>query len=356
MNTEPSSAPDPVVVRRNRRVIRIWLYTVCLLILAMIIVGGATRLTDSGLSITEWLPLLGAIPPLTEADWLAAFEKYKLIPEYTQLKHGMSLAEFKVIYWWEWAHRFLGRFIGVAFALPAIWFWLRGRIEPWLRPRLLLIFLLGAIQGGVGWWMVASGLVERTDVSQYRLATHLLLALIIFAAIVWVAAGMAERREILIRHKGFTTFWAAFLVLLVFVQIYLGGLVAGLDAGQTFNTWPLIDGDLIPRDIFDTNPWWLAAFEDIKTVQFNHRVGGYLLFFVALVQLFAIRRADLVAGFVSSRMLFLLILVQIGLGIATLLLGVPLWLGLVHQGVAVGVLFFALLHLRDLRGGYRIQK
>ena len=223
--TKSPPQTDPAVIRRNRRQIRIWLYTVCLLIFAMIIVGGATRLTDSGLSITEWLPLLGAIPPLSEADWLAAFAKYKQIPEYTELNKGMSLSAFKFIYWWEWAHRFLGRFIGVAFFVPVVYFWLRGRVEPWLMPRLLVMFVLGGLQGAVGWWMVASGLVERTDVSQYRLAAHLILACLIFAYMAWVAAGMASKREILVKQTGGVVIggWVVFAVTMI--QIYLGALV-----------------------------------------------------------------------------------------------------------------------------------
>ena len=175
--------------------VRLWLYVTAFLVFCMVIVGGATRLTDSGLSITEWRPLLGAFPPLNEADWLAAFEKYQLIPEYQIQNKGMELADFKFIYWWEWAHRFLGRFIGVAFAVPLIYFTLARKIEPRLWPRLLAIFALGGAQGALGWYMVSSGLIDRIDVSQYRLAAHLTLAALIFAAIVWTAKGVGAQRH-----------------------------------------------------------------------------------------------------------------------------------------------------------------
>ncbi len=170
--------------------VRYWLYLICILVAAMVIVGGATRLTDSGLSITEWKPLLGIFPPISVADWLAEFEKYKLIPEYTQINKGMSLAEFKFIYWWEWAHRFLGRIIGFVFAIPLAFFWITKRLESGLKPRLLLLLALGGLQGFIGWWMVSSGLVERTDVSQYRLAIHLVIACIIFAYAMWIARNL----------------------------------------------------------------------------------------------------------------------------------------------------------------------
>ena len=183
-------APSDLMAQ-NRTLVRLWLYLVCFLIFVMVIVGGATRLTDSGLSITEWKPLLGAIPPLNPADWQAAFDKYRQIPEYTQINKGMSLEEFKFIYWWEWGHRFLGRFIGLVVALPLLLFWATGRLETFMKPRLVLLFVLGGLQGFIGWWMVKSGLVDRVDVSQYRLAVHLTLACLIFAYAMWLARGLA---------------------------------------------------------------------------------------------------------------------------------------------------------------------
>ncbi len=254
--------------------VRLWLYAMAFLVFCMVIVGGATRLTDSGLSITEWRPLLGAIPPLNEADWLAAFEKYKLIPEYQIQNRGMPLSEFKFIYWWEWAHRFLGRFIGVAFALPLIFFTFTRRIDRTLWPKLFALFILGGAQGALGWYMVASGLVDRVDVSQYRLAAHLTLAALIFAAIMWVAIGIGRKRN----HASTSNDWfAVFLVAFVLLQIAAGGFVAGLDAGQGYTTWPKMDGQWVPSGLWEMAPGWKNAFENAMTVQFNHRVLAYVL-------------------------------------------------------------------------------
>jgi len=337
---------------RNRFYIRLWLYFICVLIFAMILVGGATRLTDSGLSITEWLPLLGAIPPITEADWLVVFEKYKLIPEYSEINKDMSLAEFKFIYWWEWAHRFLGRFIGVAFFLPLVWFWVTKRIEPGLKPKLVVIFLLGAFQGGIGWWMVASGLVERVDVSQYRLATHLIVACFIFIACQWVALGLSDSAWSP-RHVPLLRYGAGLVLVLVVVQIYLGALVAGLHAGLTYNTWPLMDGDLIPGGMGSLEPGWRNLFENITTVQFVHRTAAYLVFIAALWHLWTVvRNAPRSRMAASVKMLVTVILVQVGLGIWTLLAVVPISLALIHQGGAVVVMAVAVWNLH--RGGRRL--
>jgi len=225
------------------RAIRLWLYAVAALVLVMVLVGGATRLTESGLSITEWQPVTGALPPLSEGQWQAEFQKYQAIPQYRELNRGMSLAEFKTIFWWEWAHRFLGRLIGAAFLFPFLWFLWRGWIASELRPRLWLIFALGALQGAVGWWMVASGLADRVEVSQYRLATHLLLACLILTALVWTAQRTGRNA---VPAPGRIRGTAAALVILALLQIYLGALVAGLRAGLIYNTWPLMDGRFVP--------------------------------------------------------------------------------------------------------------
>ena len=228
----------------HARAIRLWLYAVAALVLAMVLVGGATRLTESGLSITEWKPLTGVVPPLSENAWQSAFEKYRAIPQYRELNSGMSLAEFKTIYWWEWTHRLLGRVIGAAYLLPFLWFLWRGWVARELRPRLWFIFGLGALQGVVGWWMVASGLADRVEVSQYRLATHLLLACAIYVALIWTAWRLGDRAT---GHvPGRIRLGATGLLILVLAQVYLGALVAGLRAGYAYNTWPLIDGALIP--------------------------------------------------------------------------------------------------------------
>ena len=224
-----------------RPYIQAWLLAVAGLVFAMVIVGGATRLTDSGLSITEWKPILGALPPLNQADWLEAFEKYKQIPEYQVINRGMELGEFKFIFWWEWSHRFLGRFIGLAFFVPMLAFWLTGRLESRLRAPLAGLFILGGLQGLMGWYMVMSGLAERVDVSQYRLAAHLTLAAFIFAGLIWVTLDISQRRT------GRVKFGPLALIVLIVLQIFAGALVAGLDAGLTYNTWPLMDGDFIPK-------------------------------------------------------------------------------------------------------------
>lgn len=332
----------------DQRAARLWLYFVAALVIAMIVVGGATRLTDSGLSITEWQPLLGAIPPLSEADWHEAFTKYQQIPQYHLVNKGMSLDEFKFIYWWEWAHRFLGRFIGVAFAIPFLWFWVRRRLPKGMAPKLLGVLALGAVQGGVGWFMVKSGLVDRIDVSPYRLALHLIVALLILAWIVWLALELrpgpaaVRLRTVTPAQKRL----AATLVGLVLLQSLLGAFVAGHNAGLTYNTWPLMDGKFIPDGLGTLSPWYVNIFENITTIQFNHRMVAYLLAAVALVQFVWIARSADDEKLVRSSLLLLAgIFAQAALGIWTLLEVVPLWLGLAHQAGAAIVLIFAVRNL-----------
>src|SRR3954447_11229599 len=222
------------------RGLRWWLTIVAALIAIMVLVGGATRLTESGLSIVEWKPIAGTLPPLTDAQWSEAFEGYKTIPQYRQLNAGMSLDEFKTIFWWEWSHRLLGRVIGIAYLLPFLWFIWRGALAADLKRKLWMIFALGALQGAVGWWMVASGLTQRIEVSQLRLATHLVLALLIYAAIVWTLRRLRQRQPVVDSSRLRVS--AMVLLALTFVQLYLGALVAGLRAGRVYNTWPEIDG------------------------------------------------------------------------------------------------------------------
>jgi heme a synthase len=335
----------------NRTLVRRWLYLGLLVIFALVLVGGATRLTDSGLSITEWKPLHGVIPPLSGADWQDEFAKYQQIPEYQTVNKGMTLEAFKQIFWWEWAHRLLARATGIVFAVPLAFFWLSGRLEPMLKPRLLGILALGGFQGFVGWWMVSSGLSERTDVSQYRLATHLIIASLIFAAAAWVARGLAEHTERPALDG--TRRFAGFLVLLVFVQIYLGALVAGLDAGMAYNSWPLMDGAWIPGDLLNMEPLWRNFFESAKTVQFVHRCSAYLLLAMALVHMATTLATE--PGTTHARrsvLLFLLISAQAAIGIATLLSVVDMHTALAHQGMALIVLFFAVAHWRAAKGPY----
>jgi cytochrome c oxidase assembly protein subunit 15 len=330
--------------------VRVWLLAVAGLIALMVLVGGATRLTESGLSITEWKPVTGALPPLGQAEWDKAFEAYKQIPQYRMLNAGMTLSEFKTIFWWEWSHRLLGRVIGVVYLLPFLFFLWRGGMSGELKRRLWLIFGLGALQGAVGWWMVASGLAERTEVSQYRLATHLLLALLIFAAIVWTVRRLRERAPSALPPRLKLT--SVVLLVLTFVQLYLGALVAGLRAGLVYNTWPDIDGGFIPspaRLWFD-QPWWRNLFENALTVQFEHRMTAYVLF--ALAVFHAINAVRLRAGTAAGGACWLAaaVTLQALLGILTLLNHVPLALALTHQAVAIIVLTLAVVQAERLAG------
>ena len=328
--------------------IRWWLVFVAAMVFAMVIVGGATRLTDSGLSITEWKPLLGAIPPLSEAHWLEALEKYRQIPEYQLINKGMSLDEFKFIYWWEWGHRFLGRAIGVVFFVPFAFFWLTGRLHKSQVPRLLVLFLLGGLQGALGWYMVMSGLVERTDVSQYRLSAHLTLATVIFAAIVWTALGIGRDKR---RHASTVSLgWSVLaLTVLVIAQTALGGFVAGLDAGLSHNTWPLMDGRFIPDGLMAMEPAWRNFFENVLTVQFQHRIMAYVIAILALLHAArAMSETHPPAVRMSGLAILFAVLAQVGFGVWTLLAHVPITLGLIHQGGALVVLAACIWHLHEL--------
>jgi cytochrome c oxidase assembly protein subunit 15 len=332
--------------------IRVWLFTVAALIALMVLVGGATRLTESGLSITEWKPVTGALPPLSQAEWERAFDAYKLIPQYKSLNAGMTLSEFTTIFWWEWSHRLLGRVIGMVYLLPFLFFLWRGGMSGELKRRLWLIFGLGALQGAVGWWMVASGLSERTEVSQYRLATHLVLALLIFAAIVWTLRRLGERSPLVASARLKIT--GTVLVGLTFVQLYLGALVAGLRAGLVYNTWPEIDGALVPSGdrLWFEQPWWRNLFENTLTVQFEHRMIAYALF--ALAVFHAVDAVRSRAGtVVMNGALWLVgaVTLQATLGILTLLNQVPIGLALLHQAVAIAVLALAVMQAERLAAG-----
>lgn len=327
------------------RVLRLWLLAVAALVVATLIVGGATRLTESGLSIVEWRPLTGTVPPLSQDAWTRAFEKYKAIPQFQKLNSGMSLSDFKTIYWWEWTHRLLGRVIGVVFLLPFLVLLWRGWIGRDLRARLWIIFGLGAAQGAVGWWMVSSGLAERTSVSPYRLAFHMTLACVIYAALVWtlrrLTAPPGEAPPPRLRGS------ALALLCLTLLQIYVGALVAGLDAGLTFNTWPLIDGAFVPAAdrLLLLSPAWRNLFENELAVQFMHRMLAYALWLAALLH-----AADALRTPVSARVratalaLAAAVTLQAGVGIVTLLWVAPIGLALTHQAAAIVVLTMAVLH------------
>jgi len=344
MTAPPSKLVD------SQRAVRAWLFSVAALIAIMVLVGGATRLTESGLSIVEWKPVTGALPPLDQAQWEQAFEAYRQIPQYRQLNAGMTLSEFKTIFWWEWSHRLLGRVIGVVYLLPFLYFLWRGGMGAELKRRLWLIFGLGALQGAVGWWMVASGLSERIEVSQYRLATHLVLALLIFAAVVWTLRRLSERPSLVVSLRLKIT--SAALLVLTFAQLYLGALVAGLRAGLIYNTWPDIDGAFIPSGarLWFEQPWWRNLFENTLTVQFEHRMTAYALFAIALLHAFdaIVSRAGAAAR--GALWLAAAVTLQALLGILTLINQVPLAFALSHQAVAILVLTLAVLQAERLAG------
>jgi cytochrome c oxidase assembly protein subunit 15 len=333
----------------RHQAVRAWLLVVAALMVVTLVVGGATRLTESGLSIVEWRPVTGVVPPLDAAQWQAEFAKYQTIPQYRERNRGMSLDEFKTIYWWEWSHRLLARLVGAAFLLPLLWFIWRGEIEARLRLRLWTIFGLGAVLGVVGWWMVSSGLADRVNVSPYRLGFHLTLACVIYAMILWTAQQLLPRAPLAV--PGRIRAGAFALLALVLMQIYLGALVAGLRAGLLYNTWPLIDGAIVPEAsrLFFQEPRWRNFFENALTVQFDHRMAGYVLLACALWHAADVARG-MRGGAALAGVLALAaaIVVQAALGILTLLYQVPLVLALAHQVMAIVVLTIAVVHAQRL--------
>ena len=332
-----------------------WLFSIAALVFAMVVVGGATRLTGSGLSITEWQPIMGALPPLSDAAWQDAFHKYQQIPQYRVLNKGMPLEAFKSIFWWEWSHRLLGRLLGAAFLLPLLAFIARGEIKGWLAVKLGGLFVLGGLQGALGWYMVQSGLSQRTEVSQYRLAAHLLLASALLAALIWTAldVGSAPRQRIRLQTHATNAKWiGGGIVALVLVQLGAGALVAGLKAGLAYNTWPLMDGHFVPPGLGAMAPGWINVFENAATVQFDHRALAYLLAaLIAWHTLRVMRTADDEWIRRSAGALLACLAVQIGLGVWTLLSFVPQHLALAHQAMAMLVLCAAVWHLHTLVRG-----
>ena len=335
-----------------RRAIRIWLVVLFAMVVAMIAVGGLTRLTDSGLSITEWRPVTGILLPMSEAAWQAEFDKYRQIPEYELQNQGMSLAEFKVIYWWEWAHRQLGRAVGLVWAAGFVGFLAARKIPPGWTPRLLTLGLLGGLQGAIGWWMVSSGLAEgMVDVASYRLAVHLGLAFAILGLIAWsifllgrgAAALMTARRGRDAKLFSMSTG----LMHLAMVQIVLGALVAGIDAGRSFTSWPLMAGQIVPTGALSLEPVWRNFFENAGLVQFLHRTAGYLLFVFGLVVWLRGRRAALRSIARAADWMMVMLFGQMVLGIVTVLHGAPWQIAILHQFGAV-VLWALILRLRFL--------
>ena len=317
-----------------------WLVVCGILVFCMIIVGGATRLTHSGLSIVEWEPIVGTIPPLNDTDWNQVFDEYKGSPEYQLINFGMSLDEFKVIFWWEYFHRLLGRLIGFVFFVPFLFFLLTRRLNAGLTGRLLGIFALGGLQGGMGWYMVASGLVDEPNVSQYRLTAHLGIAFLIFGAITWTAMSVLypSKTNLSVPVKSMYKTSVAVSATL-FLMVLSGGFVAGLQAGLIYNTFPLMGNSFIPPNLFALTPFWTNFFDNMTTVQFDHRIIAYILAIMIPIFWFKLRRRDVSNRTKTlSNLLLGLLALQIVLGITTLIYHVPTVLGVAHQ--AIGSLLF----------------
>jgi heme a synthase len=349
-------AKEGVPAEGRHRAVAVWLFVCCALIFLMVVVGGVTRLTLSGLSITEWQPVVGVVPPLSAAAWAAEFAKYKAIPEYSAVHYGMTSDEFKSIYWWEYSHRLLGRLIGVAFAVPFVWFLLRGKIPRRLIAPLCGILLLGFAQGGLGWYMVESGLADRAEVSQYRLVAHLSLALGIYTAILWLALGIVRGPARVPPGAGWRRAGDAVLFL-VAVTMIAGGFVAGTRAGLTYNTFPLMDGKLIPDGYSELRPFFLNWSENIAAVQFNHRLLAVTTALAVLLVWAAAWRAALSRPpRLALHGLLGVALLQAALGIATLLLVVPIPLAAAHQAGAVLLLTAAINFRHTVRSAAVIDE
>jgi len=329
--------------------VAVWLFACAGMVVAMMVIGAITRLTESGLSMVEWRPFIGAWPPSGEAEWQRVFSLYQQTSEYQLANTGMELAEFKTIFWWEYIHRLWGRLIGVVFAVPFVVFLLMKKVPRWLTPHLVALFLLGGLQGVIGWWMVKSGFVDRTDVSQYRLTIHLGMAFAILAYLLWVALGIVSPRSQASPGGPRRLAWLAFGT--VSLTVLAGGLVAGLNAGKTYNTWPLMDGDIVPAGVLDLSPWWLNGFENLATVQFDHRMLAYASVALIAWLWIAVRRAPVPArARRAANALAAMAVLQAVLGVATLLLVVPLPLAVLHQAGAALLFSLSLWTVYELSG------
>lgn len=334
---------------RNNRQIAIWLIVIAALIFTMVVLGGVTRLTRSGLSMVEWQPIMGVIPPLNQTEWMETFEKYKQFPEYQKVNKGMSLDEFKSIFYFEYSHRVLGRTIGLAFLIPLILFWRQKKVSLAMRPKLVTIFILGGLQGLLGWFMVKSGLVDRPHVSQYRLTAHLSAAIIIYGYILWVVFDLlfprGQTTSATSDALGRLYKWGIWSTVIVCLMIITGGFVAGTKAGFTFNTFPLMAEQFVPPGMFALSPWWHNFLENIATIQFTHRTLAYAVIAVLAIYWWMGRRLALPPRIALGFQLMLgMMVLQVLLGISTLLLVVPVSLGAAHQAGAL-VLFSLMLYL-----------
>ncbi len=344
-----STPPRPTTLESDSRAVQLWLFSICAMITTMVSIGGITRLTGSGLSITDWAPILGVVPPLTDEAWQAAFAKYQEIPQYKLINSAIGLADFKFLFFWEWFHRLVGRLVGIVVLVPGILFWFRGKISARLARRVLLGFFLGGFQGALGWFMVKSGLSERTSVSHFRLAAHLSLALLILAYFVWLARSVAIGKNFRVSEPVAYSFVRPkypFLVALLVLQIIYGAFVAGLKAGKAFNTFPLMAGSFVPSNLLEFSPLWLNAFENPATVQWIHRTFAWAVFIATMGIWITLARRKTSRGPIRrfSTGLAHLVLMQFILGVFTLVYAVPVTLGVLHQlGAALIVIFLTLL-------------
>ncbi len=341
--TDASARNRDTVARENPRAVGRWLVAFAVMIFAIIVVGGATRLTESGLSITEWKPVSGVIPPMTEAAWAGEFAKYQQIPQYEHINATMTLSEFRVIYLWEYVHRLIARLVGLAFVIPLLWFRYRGILPRKARAPVYVLLVLLMIQAAMGWWMVSSGLSVRTEVSQYRLALHLVSAMIILALTVWTAADLLEPRPARARTLRWQLRSLDSFLALIFVTAGSGALVAGMRAGKIYNTFPLMAGRLVPPGYGQLSPAWLNVFENPAAVQFNHRLLATTTFVIAVVLWAVMRHTTNQRLAARMKLVLYAALLQLSLGIATLLLAVPVALGVAHQAGGVLLMTAALL-------------
>ncbi len=345
LSKEETPANAHIGARRaaeKNRAIVVWLIVCCGMVVAMMLIGAITRLTESGLSMVEWRPLIGAFPPVSDAEWRRVFDLYRQTSEYRLENAGMSLSEFKTIFWWEYIHRLWGRLIGVVFGVPLIWFAVRGYLTKPLALRLFVLFLLGGAQGAIGWWMVKSGLVDRADVSQYRLTVHLGMAFLILGAMVWVLLDLVDHRPAAQSVSPRFQRYAAGLLVLILVTALSGGLVAGLNAGYAYNDWPYMNGQIIPEEYGDLTPWWINLFENVAAVQFDHRLLAYVSVAGALFLWVAAWRNGL-RGMTRRPfdLLAVMVFAQVALGVSTLLFVVPTPLAVAHQGGAIALFCLA---------------
>lgn len=347
-----SSSWVDAIPEAHRRPLRRWMWVGAALTAGTLIVGGITRLTESGLSIVDWAPIVGSIPPLNDADWQEAFSRYQQYPEYVKIRPDMTLSEFKSIYFWEYLHRMLGRLIGMAFLIPFIFFWIRGYLTGPMFRRVGLLFALGGMQGLMGWYMVSSGLVDRPDVSQYRLAAHLLLAITIFSSCLWIGNDLLDRRRHQLSRASRTFMTRTLLVVgaLLMTQIFWGALVAGLNAGFILNTFPLMNGSLLPPQGWSRDPLLINLFENLATVQWMHRLLATVLLISGITLLVVIRRDPALAEFRRwGAVLAAMIAIQYGLGVLTLLSHVRIAIGVTHQLVALAIVGVLLTFLHEIR-------